>query len=123
MINKKIVENYDKLSKFINESNIKLSARIAYNIVRDLRIMEPIVNDFFIARQKIIDLYSTPVDDQPGTFKIVEGMENKLTSELEALDNINNDITFQMITMKDLDNIQLSLNDMDALYFILDGED
>ena len=111
---------YDKLSGLMEKSVKDLPVKIAYPIVRNYRQLQSIMQDIQSMRQQIIDKYGKPSPDREGFYIAKEGYEEQFKEEIEELDEVDNDIKICKIKFEDLEPLELSLQELDALYFMID---
>lgn len=123
MKNSEIITTYYSLTTLKNKQEIIFSSKVAYAIIRNLKILQPIVEDIENVKNSLIEQYGDPVENQPGYYKEKQGCEGKLFNEIDKLMETETSLLFQYIKSTDLDGINLTLNDMEALYFMIkDGE-
>lgn len=121
MLNKEVIEIFEKLMSWQGSNTIRFPASIAYAVMRNIKTLQPIYEDIIAARADILQTYASPVEDQPGYFLPKEGQQEAMEHELTALAAINNSIDIVTIPMTALDGLELTLEDMDVLYFMVDG--
>lgn len=121
MTNKEVLEAYDSLIELSNRVTIPMPVSVTYAIARNKRILLPIVEDILNARQDILRKYGIPLEENPGYFKPKPGCEQELTKAYNELNEIFNEISLHKIPLDSLDGIELSIADMDLLYFMVDG--
>ncbi len=128
MTNFDIKYTFDNLMQFRQENSAILPAKIAFAIVRNLHKLQPIVEDYEQARLGVIianggkqsperpDIYTLETKD--------ESILSHVNSELKSLgETENNDIKLIKIKFSDLDGLNLSISQMDALYSIIEEEE
>lgn len=121
MTNQEIVQNYESLVSLKKDNTIFFPAQVAYAITRNLRTLQPLYEDIINHRAQIIEANADPIDGEPGFFKPREGHEETLNGEIRALYQYDNETTISKITLNDLSRLNLSIANMDALYFMVDG--
>lgn len=121
MKNHEILDTYEALISLRERSETRLPASTVYAIIRNMRILQPIAEDITIARMDVLKEYGDPVPEQPGFFSPKIGKEDEMNKALEDLASIENDVDFIKIPISSLDGLKLSMADMDALYFMVDG--
>ena len=119
--NSELLSLYEKMVELSNR-DIKFSAKVSFTILQNMRMISPIVEDIEATRANILQEYGEPVPEQPGFFKARVGEEEEMATQLTELGNMENDICFKTINLEDLQNVELSLNDMEALYPMIGGE-
>lgn len=100
--------------------NIKLVFKLGQNI----KVLQDVVEGYNKAKKKIVDQYPILVeklDDLEGDEKVKKmkerrEVETKVNKELqEFLENEEEDVSFKMITLDELESIEVSGNDMHHL--------
>ena len=120
MTNKEIRTEYEKLCELRERSTTRFPARVSFAIVRNIREMQPIYEDIMLTRMEVLQKYGDPVEDQPGYFAPKIGKEKIMKDELEAIDKAEPVAhVLQGISFSDIENLDLSIADMDALNFML----
>lgn len=121
MTNKEIMKTYESLMKMRDRSTTRFPARVSFAIARNIRTLEPIYEDIISSRLEVLKEYGDPTDT-PGFFTPKIGKEKVMNDELNAIDDTEvSNITLQGISFTDIENFDLSIEDMDAIYFMLDG--
>lgn len=121
MINKKIMENYEKLCELRERSTTRFPARVSFAIVRNIKTLQSIYEDIIAVRLEILQKYGDPADE-PGYFSPKIGKEKVMKEELDSIDKAETPINqIQYISFSDIENLDLSIADMDALSFMVDG--
>lgn len=122
MLNKDIITNYKNLIELRNNNTNQFPAKVSYAIARNARVLQPIVEDIETTRLSIINKYGEPVEDSPGYFSPKEGQEDIMMKELKSLEETETNVELAYISL-DFLNLDLSIADMDALYFMISEED
>lgn len=120
MTNKEVMETYEKLCELRERSTTRFPAKVSFAIVRNIREMQPIYEDIITTRLEVLQKYGDPTDE-PGYFSPKIGKEKIMKEELDAINNIEPSIIINMIMFSDIENLDLSIADMDALSFMVDG--
>ena len=110
----------------LRENETALPADISYAIVRNVRTLIPIAEDYLTFWTKICEQYGKQQEREDGTivyaFKTKED-SNKAKEAISNLDNTENEVMIMMIDLDRLQGYNLSVEDMDNLYFMIkDGE-
>lgn len=119
MTNRDIQVNYEALISLKNRNELRFPAKTAYAVTRNLRLLSPIYQDIMNTRQAFIAKHADPSPDNPGMWNIKEGHIEELDKELTNLDKTDNKIILYTITFDDISNLDISIEDMDALYFMI----
>lgn len=114
---------------FIALSNLKdnkklLPIKVSYAIVRNIKILQPLVESVDTIRMDIFTKYGTPSTEKPGSYNIAPENIQVVNNQLRELGSAENEVDILTIKLDALDGYELSIEDMDALYFMLeDSED
>lgn len=122
MLNKDLVQIYDNLYRLRECSDIRFPAKVSFCIMRNIKILLPTVEAFEFARTTILQTYGAPAEDKPGFYKIDDDKIDAAMQELTNLENIDIKVEFQKIKLQDIESLNLSIQDMDALYPMLEEE-
>ena len=115
-----LVDIYNKLSQIGNK--VTLPAKSAYKMLRNIRLIKPIVEDYYTVQLNIAQSYGDLVNPELGTYKIKPENMELAQKELRELGETENDICFLLIDIDDLDGLNLSIEEMDALYPMIKSE-
>lgn len=119
MKNKDIEVNFTNLVNMNNAT--KFPTRVAYAIVRNGRMLEPIYNDIMLCRRNILEKYGKADETKEGYYNFeTQDIANKAKEALEELGEVETGVNIHKIKFSDIENLSLSLQEMDALYFMLD---
>lgn len=122
MKNKEIMVVFEGLQNARNDTSIKFSARTTFAIVKNMKMLESIVDALIESKNQLLQKLGVPDESNPGSYFIPEENREILTKELEALDSIENEIKFQKIKWEDIKNLNLSIQAMEALYPMIEEE-
>lgn len=122
MKNKEIMVVFEGLQNARNDTSIKFSARTTFAIVKNMKMLESIVDALIESRNQLLQKLGVPDESNPGSYFIPEENREILTKELETLDSIENEIKFQKIKWEDIKNLNLSIQAMEALYPMIEEE-
>lgn len=122
MKNKEIMVVFEGLQNVRNDTNIKFSARATFAIVKNMKMLEPIVDALIESKNQLLQKLGVPDESNSGSYFIPEENRETLTKELETLDSIENEIKFQKIKWEDIKNLNLSIQAMEALYPMIEEE-
>lgn len=121
MLNKEITEIFERLVSLRADATARFPASVAYAITRNIKTLQPFYEDIIAARAEILETYAIPSEGQPGYFVPKEGQREAMEHELEALAAIHNQVDITTIPLSALDGLGLTLENMEALYFMVDG--
>lgn len=122
MKNKEIMVVFEGLQNTRNDTSIKFSARTTFAIVKNMKMLESIVDALIESKNQLLQKLGVPDESNPGSYFIPEENREILTKELETLDSIENEIKFQKIKWEDIKNLNLSIQAMEALYPMIEEE-
>lgn len=121
MKNKEVMELYEGLNKVLSHQDLRFPAKVSFSMMRNYRNLMPIVDDIILAKDGVLQTYGSPIDDKPGYYHIPPENGEKAQAELNALDNIEQTVNILKITISDLEGMELSLEEMNCLYGMLEG--
>ena len=122
MKNKEIMIVFEGLQNARNDTSVKFSARTTFAIVKNMKMLESIVDALIESKNQLLQKLGVPDESNPGSYFIPEENREILTKELETLDSIENEIKFQKIKWEDIKNLNLSIQAMEALYPMIEEE-
>ncbi len=122
MKNKEIMVVFEGLQNARNDTSIKFSARTTFAIVKNMKMLESIIDALIESKNQLLQKLGVPDESNPGSYFIPEENREILTKELETLDSIENEIKFQKIKWEDIKNLNLSIQAMEALYPMIEEE-
>ena len=121
MLNKDIITSFEGLQKLRQEASRRLPARTSFAIVRNIKALQPIVEDIQSSYNDLIMKYAEPVEGDK--FRVKEENMIEFTTELNNLYSLDTDVAIMKIKFADIENLDFSLEETDALYFMIeDGE-
>ena len=97
-------------------------ARVAFAIVRNIKTLAPLIEDIQNVRMKIVTTYGVPMDGQPDTYQIPPEKQEEAMRELDSLYDTSVDVNIVKIKLKDIEQNYISVEDMEALYLMIDEE-
>lgn len=127
MKNFEIVNIFSGLTKLRKSDIQTLPTKVSFAIIRNYRNLQPIVEDYEkVKMQLVLDNGGTEDPNKPGVYTISNKDKDelkKINKELESLMNVDNpNVNLVKIKLSDLDNINLSLDNMDCLYSIIEED-
>lgn len=122
MLNRQIEEAFTQLQQLKSNTSIQFPSKVAYAIVRNLRVFEPICIDIITTKRQVLERNSR-FDEESNSY-IFETKEARdaVQKELDELDNTETKVNVHYIKFSDIEPLSLSIDDMDALYFMIDEE-
>ncbi len=119
MKNGEILDKVSNLAKLLNRCNIVFPAHIAYKIIRNYHILQDLETSINEARNQLIDKLFDPVPLDPGSYRPKPNLERQAREEMDALYNVENEINFCTFSFDEIANTKLTLEDMEAIYFMI----
>lgn len=119
MLNKDIVTMYRGLTSLASDLETKLPAKVSFAIVRNIKLLTPIVEDIDFARQSVAATYGVKVD---GGYSIPEQQINTVNQELTAIAETEVDVPIVKVKMSDIENLNISVGIAEALEFMIEEE-
>lgn len=120
LLNSQVYELYPQLCKLRESSSTELPVKVAFTIIRDIKTLEPIYMAADDLRSREIQKYGTPQEDG-GIVVEGEALE-ELNKRLAELGQCENDIPLDKIPLSSLDGSSFTIDEMNALYVLIDGE-
>ena len=121
MLNKDIISCFEGLQSLRQAASRRLPARTSFAIVRNIKTLQPIVEDIQSTYRDLIAKYAEPVDDEH--FKVKEENIQVFTNEANALYNLDTDVPVAKIRLADIENLDFSLEEIEALYFMIEDRE
>lgn len=123
MLNSVIESIYAGLINLRQDATMRLPARSMFALSQDLRLLQPIVEDIQNTRVQILQRLGVQDEENQDSFFIPPENRETLQHEMEALDNIDNNVELRKIKLSDLDNINFSLDIMNDIFPLIEEED
>ena len=121
MRNQDIISSFEGLQKLRQAANRRLPARTSFAIVRNIKTLQPIVEDIQAAYNELIMKYAEPIEEDK--FRVKEENKTEFTTEHKNLYSLDTDVSIVKIKFTDIENLDFSLEETEALYFMIeDGE-
>ena len=118
MLNQDILNNYEQLKTVCEKAVIKFPATVSFTIIHNLRKMQPIVEDIQATYDNLVLKYADRIDSN--CFKVPEQNREAFNKEVNALYSIDTEIQISKIQFSDIKDLMISLQEMDALYFMIE---
>ena len=121
MTNKDILSCFEGLQKLRQAADRRLPARTSFAIVRNIKTLQPIVDDFRESYQELLDKYGDPIENDQ--YQIKPEYLQDFNDELNNLYNLDISLDIVKIKFSDIEDLDFSLEETEALYFMIeDGE-
>lgn len=119
--NNNIVQHYENLKNSFNDNKKYFPAKVTFMIQKNIRILEKLSQDIYMTRDKIVQHYGSPNGDE--TFFIPEEVRETTQKELDDLLEIEQEVNILKLKFKDIEDLEFTSNQMEALMFMIDEED
>lgn len=122
MTNREIVDTYNGLYELRRQVQHPFAASISYAIVRNLRMLQPIVEDIDATRREILERCGGALQED-GNYIIPPEHVAEAQAEIENLESFEENISLMTIKFDELSKLNLTVKEMDALYPIVRWEE
>lgn len=122
VLNRDIVTMYQGLSQLASNEGMRLPARVSFAVVRNLKILIPIIEDIDMARQSIAETYGTLDVNNPTQYRIPENNRDTVNQELDAIMETEVDVPLVKIKMTEIEDLNISIAMAEALMFMVEEE-
>lgn len=120
MKNKDILTWYNGLTTLRTAGTTRFSARVAFTVIHNLRTLQPIAEDIQASYGEILARYGTPLEEPDQFF--IEDMAS-FNKETKELDEVEVDFPITTIKFSDIEHLELTAQEMDALYPMIQEEE
>lgn len=118
--NQDIITYYEQLENaFKNENNKYMPAKISFIINKNFTLLRTLTDEIYHTRNKIICQYGTQYQDY---FEIPEQLQGVAQQELDDLLEIKQDLKFLKLKFSDIENLEFTFNQMEAIMFMIEEE-
>ena len=118
MLNKDIMSCFEGLQNLRKATDRRLPARTSFAIIRNIKTLQPIVEDIQSTYRDLVDKYAEPIDNEH--FRVKEENIKIFSDESNALYNLNTEVPIIKISFTDIENFEFSLEEIEALYFMIE---
>nr|DAK07916.1 MAG TPA: Protein of unknown function (DUF1617) [Caudoviricetes sp.] len=122
VLNRDIITMYQGLSQLASNEGMRLPARVSFAVVRNLKMLIPIIEDIDMARQSIAETYGTLDIDNPTQYRIPENNRDTVNQELDAIMETEVDVPLVKIKMTEIEDLNISIAMAEALMFMVEEE-
>lgn len=119
MKNQEILTCFEGLQKLRQAADRRLPARASFAIVRNIKTLQPIVDDFRESYQSLLDRYAEPIENDQYQVKAENIQE--FNNELDNLYNLDINLEIVKIKFSDIEDFDFSLEETEALYFMMEN--
>ena len=121
MKNSDIMSCYEGLQSLRQAANRRLPARTSFAIIRNLKTLQPIVEDIQTAYNELITKYAEPVEGD--RYQVKSGCLQDFNREATNLYSVDTEVSIVKIKFSEIENLDFTLSETEALYFMIeDGE-
>lgn len=113
---------YQGLSQLASNEGMRLPARVSFAVVRNLKMLIPIIEDIDMARQSIAETYGALDVDNPTQYRIPENNRDIVNQELDAIMETEVDVPLVKIKMTEIEDLNISIAMAEALMFMVEEE-
>ena len=122
MKNQNILEVVRKLQTLQTSNGIRFNAQVSFAIIRNIHMLEPIAQDIQDAYGMLVRKYGEPIEGENGEFKIKSENLPAFKEEVKILEDMDTSVNIVKIKFNDIKNQMLSVQEMDALYFMIEED-
>ena len=123
--NNEIIQFAEGLGALMQDS-VPLPASVSFAVVRNFKLLQPIAEDIYREREKILDRYNngvTQLEDGRAVYSIPEDKREFANQELEDLLAVKTSVPLVTFSLDKLTGYDIPLKTMNILYFMVeDGE-
>ncbi len=121
MINNKILEMYNSLTDLQKKTDLILPIRVSYTIIRNINMLQPIIEDIDKMRLSILEKYGKQKSAEDNRVEYEIAKENLETVGAQLTDLLSVDTPFEPVTiaLEDIDNCTLTIEEVNKLYCII----
>lgn len=121
MLNKDVIDMYEGLAELASDRTARLPAKVSFAVMRNLRALQPIVEDIESTRAYIISSHGgIPVGEHQ--MQIEHDKIDECSKDLENLAGVDVDVSLAKIKFADIENLNLSIPMAQAFEFMLEEE-
>lgn len=120
--NNDIIKNYEKIKLAFDDNTKYFPAKINYIIQKNLRTLEDIAREIENTKNQIVIHYGVQDPNDPETYNF-EGENARIAQkELNDLLEVKQEVQLLKLTLKDIESLEFTSNQMGALLFMIDEE-
>lgn len=123
LINKEIVEKYDLLKEAFNDNSKYFPAKISFIIQKNIKKLKELSQEIYTIRDNIVKNYGTLENEEEGLFSFSEEVRGITQKELDDLLEVEQEVNILKLKFKDIEDLEFTSNQMEALMFMIDEED
>ena len=119
LTNEQVCDSYVALSN-LKDSKKVLPIKVSYAIIRNIKLLQPIVESVDMVKLDIFGKYGTQDTNSPGSYDIPPENIAVVNEQLRELSSTENEVNILTIKLDALDGYELTVDEMDALYFMIE---
>lgn len=121
MKNQDILSCYEGLQNLRKAAIQRVPARVSFAIVRNIKILQPIVEDLQSVYNELVLKYANPIEED--RYQIKDGLIGEFNKEITNLYTQDTEVAIVKIKFSDIENLMLSLDETEALYFMVEEDE
>lgn len=119
-LNEELYQYFIDLNKeILQNENLMFPIKVNFYIQKNKNILFPLIQELEEARQKIVSIHGEQVPET-GEYKIYPDEMEQTVEELNKLFSLRQDVNFYKIQLNDLENMSLTMPQMNALMFMIE---
>lgn len=122
LANKQIYDISKKLLESFNDNTKYFPAKVNFTIQRNKKNLLDIVETIEQVRLAIAAQYGSRDPENPDVFNIAPENMDIAQRELDDLTNTEQEVNITMLSLKDIENVEFTSNQMDAILFMIDEQ-
>lgn len=120
--NKEIYDIYEKLQLSFDNNSRYFPVKINFFIQKNKKVLKELCDIIDVSKQSIAQQYGVMDSEDVNLFHIKPENIEIAQKELNDLMNIEHDLNIMMISLKDIENLEFTPNQMEAIMFMIDEE-
>lgn len=120
MKNQDIMAAYEGLNSLRKAATQRLPARVSFAVIRNMKLFQPIVEDIQTTYNELITRYAVPIEGENNQFKVKDEFLDTFNKEMKDLYTTETDLPIVKIKFSDIEALDFSLSETEALYFMID---
>lgn len=119
--NKDIYNYNNNLTIAFNDNNKYFPVKVNFIIQKNKRLLSGLSSEIDLYRRNIGELYGT-LSEEEGVYNISKEKLSAAQKELNELMEVEQEVNIIMIPLKDIENLEFTSNQMDAMLFMINEE-
>lgn len=118
--NLEIYNLFNKLNETFLQETKAFPVKIYFKIQKNINLLKEIVDEIDKSRMYIVNNYGILRED--GQYEIPENQFDLVNNELDELGNIEQEINISILKFEDIENLELTPAQMEAIMFMIEEE-